>query len=114
MAHKVAVSPPLQKQLKKFDRGHLLTKVMFVTTQLQNLSLNDINNTFDTIDMRNKVVHEGYVFTKENSEAVISQLESLQKTVMALLNEFDHKKLPSIPRGQNMYMKIEDWEKPEY
>lgn len=114
MMHKVGVSSLLKEKLHTFNRGHLITKVIFVTPQLKNLSPNEIENTIKAIDMRNKVVHEGYVFTKDKSEKVISQLESLQKTVIALLNEFDHKKLPSIPRGQNICMKIDDWEKAEY
>ena len=78
-----------------------------MTTVFYRLSLDDLNQTIDAIEMRNKVVHDGW--EPASPKEVKAALRGLMGLTMLLLPESGFK----FPRAKlgNRIMPEENWEK---
>jgi len=91
----------------RFNDLRLRFQVMFIGTFLDRLSLDDLNQTIDAIEMRNKVVHDGW--EPASPKEVKAALRGLMGLTMLLLPESGFK----FPRAKlgNRIMPEENWEK---
>ncbi len=97
----------LNQLTARFNDLPLRIKIISIGTFVDKIPLTDINHTIKAIDMRNKVVHEGWEPTTSNDVRVA--LSGLIRLVMLLLPDLVSK-FPSAKLG-NQIMSVADWEK---
>jgi hypothetical protein len=97
----------LNQLTARFNDLPLRIKIISIGTFIDQIPLTDINHTIKAIDMRNKVVHEGWEPTTSNDVRVA--LSGLIRLVMLLLPDLVSK-FPSAKLG-NQIMPVADWEK---